>query len=224
MGQKIHPKGLRLGINEEWDSVWYAKGQEYSRNLLEDKKIRVFLKDELGRAGVSRIRIKRRASQIEVDVFAARPGMIIGKGGSEALALRDDLIRLTGKHIQLNILEEEQVETNGQLLAESVAQALEKRVSFRRAMKQVVNRALKAGALGIKVMVAGRLAGAEIARTEWYREGRVPLQTLRAKISYGFTEAFTIYGKIGVKVWVYKGDILPEKMPEKQPEEEYVES
>lgn len=222
MGQKVHPRGFRLGINEDWLSIWFAKGKEYSQNLLEDKKIRDYLKEELGKAGVSKIKIKRRANQIEVDVYAARPGMIIGRGGVEALALRGDLGKLTGKHIQLNILEEENVETNAQLLAESVALALEKRVSFRRAMKQVVNRALKAGAQGIKVGVAGRLAGAEIARREWYREGRVPLHTLRAVIDYGFTEALTIYGKIGVKVWVYKGEILDKK--EKTEEEEFAEA
>jgi small subunit ribosomal protein S3 len=224
VGQKIHPKAFRLGINEEWDSVWYAKGRDYARNLLEDNKIREYLKEELGKAGVSRVRIKRRANQIEVDLFAARPGMIIGKGGSEALVLRDDLKELTGKQIQLNIMEEEHVETNGQLLAESVATALEKRVSFRRAMKQVVNRALKAGGLGVKIMVAGRLGGSEIARTEWYREGRVPLHTLRANINYGFTEAFTIYGKIGVKVWVYRGEVLPKKVDKTLTEEEYNEA
>ena len=221
MGQKVHPKGLRLGIIDTWDSVWFARGRDFSSNLLEDKKIRDFLKEELGRAGVAAIKIKRRANQIEVDVYAAKPGMIIGKGGSEALALRDDLIKLTGKHIQLNIKEVENAETNALLLAESVAAALEKRVSFRRAMKQVVNRALKAGAQGVKVCVAGRLAGAEIARTEWYREGRVPLHTLRANVDYGFSEAFTIYGKIGIKVWVYKGDVVLDR--QEKTEEEYLE-
>jgi small subunit ribosomal protein S3 len=221
VGQKVHPKGLRLGIIDTWDSVWFARGRDFSSNLLEDKKIRDFLKEELGRAGVAAIKIKRRANQIEVDVYAAKPGMIIGKGGSEALALRDDLIKLTGKHIQLNIKEVENAETNALLLAESVAAALEKRVSFRRAMKQVVNRALKAGAQGVKVCVAGRLAGAEIARTEWYREGRVPLHTLRANVDYGFSEAFTIYGKIGIKVWVYKGDVVLDR--QEKTEEEYLE-
>lgn len=211
MGQKVHPKGFRLGISADWDSVWYA-GRNYADQVVEDRKIRSWLADRVAKAGVSRIRIKRRANQIEVDLFVARPGMVIGKGGAEAAAVRDELVKLLGgRAVQLNVLEQERIEANAQLLAESVASALVKRVAFRRVMRQVVSRAQKAGALGAKVNCAGRLAGSEIARSEWYREGRLPLHTLRARIDYGFTEAQTIYGKIGVKVWVYLGDVHPEK-------------
>lgn len=211
MGQKVHPKGFRLGIIENWDSVWYAD-RNYSDQLVEDSKLRRWLSDRVAKAGVSRIRIKRRANQIEIDLYVARPGMVIGKGGAEAALVRDELVKLLGgRSVQLNVLEEERIEANAQLLAESVASALIKRVAFRRVMRQVVSRALKAGALGAKVNCAGRLAGAEIARSEWYREGRLPLHSLRARIDYGFTEAQTIYGKIGVKVWVYLGDVVPEK-------------
>lgn len=211
MGQKVHPKGFRLGIIENWDSVWYAD-RNYSDQLVEDSKLRRWLADRVAKAGVSRIRIKRRANQIEIDLYVARPGMVIGKGGAEAAAVRDELVKLLGgRTVQLNVLEEDRIEANAQLLAESVASALIKRVAFRRVMRQVVSRALKAGALGAKVNCAGRLAGAEIARSEWYREGRLPLHSLRARIDYGFTEAQTIYGKIGVKVWVYLGDVVPEK-------------
>ncbi|MFA4858229.1 MAG: 30S ribosomal protein S3 [Candidatus Margulisiibacteriota bacterium] len=210
MGQKAHPKGLRLGIIEDWDSIWYAEGA-YADNLVEDKKIRDFLKGKLYRAGISRIRVARRANQIEIDLFTAKPGLIIGKGGREVTMLRDLLIGLVNKQVQLNVKEEPNAETCSQLVSENIAQQLEKRVSFRRAIKRTVTRVLRAGGKGVKIKVAGRLDGAEIARTEWYHKGRVPLQTLRARIDYGFAEAMTIYGKIGVKVWIFKGEVLPEK-------------
>ncbi len=210
MGQKIHPRGLRLGIVDDWDSNWYAEGQAYSDNLLEDSKIRSFLKNKLYKAGVSRVKIARRANQIEIDIHTAKPGLIIGKGGRDIGAVRDEVVLMTKKQVQINIKEENNPEANAQLVAENIALQLEKRVMFRRAMRQAVMKALRSGAKGIKVMVAGRLGGAEIARSEWYRKGRVPLHTLRAKIEYGFCEAMTLYGKIGVKVWVYKGDVLPQ--------------
>lgn len=210
MGQKIHPRGLRLGIIDDWDSTWYAEGQSYSENLMEDAKVRTFLKNKLYKAGVSKIRIARRANQIEIDIHTAKPGLIIGKGGRDIAAVRDEVVLLTKKQVQINIKEENNPEANAQLVAENIALQLEKRVMFRRATRQAVMKALRSGAKGIKIMVAGRLGGAEIARTEWVRKGRVPLHTLRAKIEYGFCEAITLYGKIGVKVWVYKGDVLPQ--------------
>lgn len=211
MGQKVHPKGLRLGIVEEWDSVWFAGKQEYPKLFKEDNKLRGFLKQSLYRAGISRIKISRRANQIEIDIFAARPGLIIGRAGKDVGLIREELAKMTGKQVQLNIHEEKGAESNAQLVAESIAAQLEKRVAHKRAMKQAVTRVLRARAKGIKIKLGGRLGGSEIARKEWYRVGRVPLHTLRAKIDYGFTEAMTIYGKIGVKVWIYKGDIIEEK-------------
>ncbi len=210
MGQKIHPRGLRLGIIEDWDSTWYAEGQTYSDNLFEDSKVRKFLKNKLYKAGVSKIKIARRANQIEIDIFTAKPGLIIGKGGRDIAAVRDEIVLMTKKQVQINIQEENNPEACAQLIAENIAVQLEKRVAFRRAMRQAVMKALRNGAKGIKVMAAGRLGGAEIARTEWYRKGRVPLHTLRARIEYGFCEAMTLYGKIGVKVWIYRGDVLPQ--------------
>jgi len=214
VGQKVHPKGLRLGIIEDWDSTWYSK-YEYADNVKEDLKIRKHLKHNLYKAGISKIKIKRRANQVEIDVYSAKPGLIIGRGGREVAAVRDELIKLTGKQVQLNVQEESNPETSSQLVAENVAYQLEKRVAYRRAMRQAVTKALRSGAKGIKIQCGGRLGGAEIARSEWYRKGRVPLHTLRAKIDYGFAEAMTIYGKIGIKVWIYKGDILGRK--EEQP-------
>ena len=210
MGQKVHPKGFRIGVIEGWDSNWYAEGN-YADNLEEDRLLRTFLKNKLYRAGVSKVRIARRANQIEVDLYTAKPGLIIGKGGRDVTALRDELVKKIGKQIQLNVREEPNAEICSQLVAENIAQQLEKRVSYRRAMKRSVTRVLRSGAQGVKIKVGGRLDGSEIARKEWYRRGRVPLQTLRARIDYGFTEAMTIYGKIGVKVWIYKGEVLPEK-------------
>ena len=220
MGQKTHPKGFRLGVTEHWDSLWFGDDDNYADRIQEDRKIRGFLKQKLYRAGVSKIIIRRRANQIEVDLFTARPGMIIGKGGKDAAVIREELVKLTGgKQVQFNIQEEESAEIHPQLVAENIAFQLEKRIAFRRAMRQAVMKSLRIGAKGIKVMVAGRLGGSEIARTEWYRRGRVPLHTLRAKIGYGFAEAMTLYGKIGVKVWVYRGDQLP-KANEPKPQAE----
>lgn len=209
MGQKIHPKGLRLGIIEEWDSFWYSGKQGFARLLKEDYDIRKHLKYILFRAGIARIKITRKANQVQIDIYSAKPGLIIGRGGKEIAAVRDDLIKRVGKQVQLDVHEEKNPDANALLLAESIAAQLEKRISFRRAMKQGVSRAMRAGAKGVKLMVAGRLGGSEIARTEKYRLGRVPLHTLRARIDYGFTEAMTMYGKIGVKCWIYKGEVLP---------------
>lgn len=214
MGQKIHPKGLRLGISEDWDAVWYAGKQEFGKYLIEDVGMRKYLKNTLYRAGIARIRISRRANQIQVDIYSARPGLIIGKGGKDIAVIRDELVKRYGKQISINILEEKNAEASAQLLAEGIASQLEKRIAHRRAMKQAISRGLRAHAKGVKVAVSGRLGGAEIARYEWYRVGRVPLHTLRAIIDYGFTEAMTIYGKIGIKVWVYKGDLLLKKASE----------
>jgi small subunit ribosomal protein S3 len=211
MGQKAHPKGLRLGIIETWDSNWIAGKKEYSTLMLEDLKVRKYLKHNLYKAGISKIKISRRANQIEINVYSAKPGLVIGRGGREVAALREELIKLTGRTVELNIQEEQNPEICAQLVAENITLQLEKRIAFRRAMKQAVAKALRSGAKGIKVMCGGRLNGAEIARSEWYRKGRVPLQTLRARIEYGFAEAMTVYGKIGVKVWIYKGDALTEK-------------
>ena len=209
MGQKIHPKGFRLGVIEGWESFWYASDQEFAKLLIEDINIRKYLKDSLYKAGISRIILSRKANQIEVDLYTAKPGLIIGKGGKEVAAIREDLTKKFGKTVQLNVHEETNPEASAQLVAENMASQLERRISFRRAMKQSVTRALRSGAKGVKIMCGGRLDGAEIARSEWYRMGRVPLHTLRAKIDYGFAEAMTLYGKIGIKCWIYKGDILP---------------
>ena len=211
MGQKINPRAFRLGITEEHNAVWFAGKNEYSKNVLEDFNLRKYLKETLYRAGIAKIRISRRAHQISADIYSARPGLIIGKGGKDVSAVRDELVKRFGKQIQLNILEESNPEGSAQLIAESVAAQLEKRVAYRRVMKQSISRALRSHVKGVKIAISGRLAGAEIARYEWYRVGRVPLHTLRANIDYGFTEAMTIYGKIGVKVWCYKGDIIKGK-------------
>jgi len=211
VGQKVHPKGLRIGIIETWDSNWFGGKKDYNVLMLEDLEIRKYIKHNLYKAGISKIKISRRANQVEVNVYSAKPGLIIGRGGREVALVRDELIKLTKKQVELNIQEEENPETCAQLVAENVAGQLEKRVAYRRVMKQAVAKALRSGAKGIKVMCGGRLNGAEIARSEWYRKGRVPLQTLRAIIDYGFAEAMTVYGKIGVKVWIYKGDYLTEK-------------
>ena len=204
MGQKVHPLGFRLGVTRTWDSKWYA-GKDYQRFLHEDLRIRKYLKEKLFHAGISRITIERAANKAKVFVHAAKPGIIIGKRAAGLDALRADLQKLTSTEIFLNIIEVRKVETESQLVAENIAAQLEKRVSFRRAMKRSVLSAMRFGAEGIKVMAAGRLAGHEIARSEWYREGRVPLHTLRADIEYGLAEAKTTYGVIGVKVWVFRG-------------------
>lgn len=209
MGQKTHPIGVRLGIIKTWDSRWYA-GKGYSDLLIEDISIRRALKDRLFHAGVPKIEIERAGQNMRVIIQTARPGIIIGKKGSEVEKLRKDLKDMTGKEVSIDIKEIRKPEVDAQLVAENVALQLEKRVAFRRAMKKSVASALRFGTLGVKISCAGRLAGAEIARSEWYREGRVPLHTFRADIDYGFAQAKTTYGIIGVKVWMYHGDILPE--------------
>jgi small subunit ribosomal protein S3 len=211
VGQKVNPKGLRVGIIKDWDSKWYADKRNYSTLLIEDQKIRKFTKKKLYAAGISNIQIERAANRVKVTIHTAKPGIVIGRGGTEVEALRQSLEKLTGKKVNVNIQEVKVPEVNAQLVAENVAQQLEKRIAFRRAIKQVIQRATKMGAKGIKVAVSGRLGGAEIARTEWASEGKVPLHTLRADVEYGFAEADTTYGKIGVKVWIYKGEVLPQR-------------
>ena len=209
MGQKVNPHGARVGVILDWSTKWYAGKKDFSNNLVEDYKLRKMLKEKLNQAGISHIDIERAAGKVTVSVFTAKPGIVIGKGGAGAETLKKQIEAFTGKSVNLNILEIKNPETNAQLVAENIAQQLEKRVSFRRAMKQSLGRAMKAGAKGIKTSVSGRLGGADIARTEGYHEGSIPLQTLRANIDYGFAEAKTTYGRIGVKVWIYKGQVLP---------------
>ncbi len=208
MGQKINPVGMRLQINRTWDSRWYADGDEYGDLLLEDIKIREFIKKECAQAGISRVIIERPHKKCRVSIHSARPGVIIGRKGADIEGLRKKLANLTDSELHLNIVEVRKPEVDAALVAESVAQQLERRVSFRRAMKRAVQNAMRMGALGIRINVAGRLGGAEIARTEWYREGRVPLHTLRADIDYTHKEAMTAYGIIGIKVWIFKGEIM----------------
>src|SRR6266545_2354932 len=207
MGQKVNPYGFRLGVTTDWKSRWYSD-KDYQKYLHEDIEIRRYLKQGLTHAGISRVDIERTRDRVRVDIHTARPGVVIGRRGAEADKIRADLDRITGKQVTLNILEVKGAETDAQLVAQGVAEQLASRVSFRRAMRRAVNSAMKGGAKGIRVQCSGRLGGAEMARTEWYREGRVPLHTLRADIDYGFSEAKTTYGVIGVKVWVYKGDTL----------------
>jgi small subunit ribosomal protein S3 len=209
VGQKVHPKGLRIGIIKDWDAKWYAE-KDYSDLLLEDIKLREYIKKRLFAAGISKVEIERAASRIKISIHTAKPGIVIGRGGSEVEALRKELEKRTGKHVNINIVEVKVPELDAQLVAENVAAQLVRRIAFRRAMKQTVARSMRMGAQGIKISCSGRLAGAEIARTEWYNEGKVPLHTLRADIDYGFAEADTTYGKIGVKCWIYKGEVLPE--------------
>ena len=215
MGQKVSPHGLRVGIIKDWSSKWYANKQNFAEYLAEDNKIRKYLKNTLKSAGISSINIERKASDVKVNVMAAKPGMIIGKGGSAIEELKKKLEKMTGKTVSLNIEEVKNIDMDAVLVAESIASALERRISFRKAMKQAMAKTMKAGAKGIKTQVSGRLGGAEIARAEHYSEGTIPLQTLRADIDYGFAEALTTYGIIGVKVWIYKGDILPAKKESK---------
>lgn len=210
MGQKVHPIGLRIGIIRDWDGRWFAE-KDYATFLHEDIKIRRLIKQKLYNSGIARVEIERAANRIKVTIHTARPGMVIGRGGTEVEKLRKELEELTGKQISLNIAEVKNPELNAQLVAESIAAQLEKRVSFRRAMKQAITRTMRLGALGMKVACSGRLMGAEIARTEGYSEGKVPLHTLRADIDYGFSEANTTYGKIGVKVWINRGEVLQAK-------------
>jgi len=208
LGQKVHPYGFRLGIIKDWRSRWYAE-KEYGANLQEDLRIRSFVKKRLTHAGVSVVEIERKSNRVHVIIHTARPGIVIGKKGAEIETLKKDLQKFAKKEVSITIQEIRRPETDAQLTAENVAMQLERRVAFRRAMKKTVLSSMKLGAKGIKINVAGRLGGAEMARSEWYREGRVPLHTLRADIDYGFAEARTTYGKIGVKVWIYKGEVLP---------------
>lgn len=210
MGQKVNPKGFRVGVIRDWDSRWYAR-KEYSDYLLEDYQIRKYLKKRLYDSGISRIEIERAAGRVKVNIFTAKPGIVIGRGGAEVESLKKALEKMTGKKVNIYINEVKKPELDAQLVAESVASALERRIAFRRAMKQAVGRTMRMGAGGIKLMCSGRLGGAEIARTEWISDGKVPLHTLRADIDYAIAEADTTYGKIGIKCWIYKGEVLPER-------------
>ena len=211
MGQKMHPHGLRVGIIKDWNSKWYADKKNFGDYLVEDHKIREYVKKKLFVSGISKIEIERTAKFVKVNVYTAKPGLVIGKGGAIAENLKTDLQKMIGKDVNLNIVEVKNIDLDAQLVAENICAQLERRISFRRAMKQCMQKTMKAGALGIKTSVSGRLAGADMARTEFYKEGTIPLQTLRADIDYGFYEADTTYGKIGVKVWIYKGEVLPAK-------------
>ena len=211
MGQKVHPNGLRVGVIKDWNSRWYADDKNFSDYLVEDYKIRKFVKSKLFVSGISKIEIERTAKFVKVNVYTAKPGLVIGKGGNLAEELKKQLSKMIGKDVNLNIVEVKNIDLDAQLVAENICNQLERRISFRRAMKQAMQKTIKAGALGIKTAVSGRLGGADMARTEFYKEGTIPLQTLRADIDYGFYEANTTYGKIGVKVWIYKGEVLPEK-------------
>lgn len=210
MGQKVNPHGLRVGIIKDWDSKWYADG-EFADFLVEDYNIREYLKKKLYSAGIAKIEIERASDRVKVVIYTAKPGVVIGKGGAEIEITKKELTKLTGKKVLVDIKEIKRPDKDAQLVAENIAQQLENRVSFRRAMKSCMGRTMKAGAEGIKAAVSGRLGGADIARTEFYSEGTIPLQTLRADIDYGFAEADTTYGKLGVKVWIYKGEVLPTK-------------
>ena len=214
MGQKVHPTGVRVGIIKDWNSKWYADSKNFADYLVEDQKIRKFLKKKLFLAGISKIEIERTAKMVKINLFTAKPGIVIGKGGAGAETIKQEVEKLINKDVNLNIVEVKDADTDAQLVAENIAGQLERRISFRRAMKQCMQKTMKAGALGIKTAVSGRLGGADMARTEFYKEGNIPLQTLRADIDYGFAEADTTYGKIGVKVWIYKGEVLPTKKVE----------
>ena len=211
MGQKMDPHGLRVGVIKDWNSKWYANSKDFSDYLIEDYKIRKYLKNKLFASGISKIEIERTAKFVRVNVYTAKPGLVIGKGGAIAETLKNELSKMINKDVNLNIVEVKNIDIDAQLVAENICNQLERRISFRRAMKQCMQKAMKAGALGIKTSVSGRLGGADMARTEFYKEGTIPLQTLRADIDYGFYEANTTYGKIGVKVWIYKGEVLPTK-------------
>ena len=211
MGQKVNPHGLRVGVIKDWDSKWYAEDADFSEFLVEDYNIRKFLKEKLFAAGISKIEIERASDRVKVIIYTAKPGVVIGKGGAEIEKTKKELSKLTDKKVLVDIKEIKRPDKDAQLAAENVAAQLENRVAFRRAMKSVMGRAMKAGALGIKTSCSGRLGGADMARTEFYSEGTIPLQTLRADIDYGFAEADTTYGKVGVKVWIYKGEVLPTK-------------
>lgn len=210
MGQKVHPVGLRVGIIRDWDSKWFG-GKDYADLLHEDIRIREYLQKRLQDAALSKVEIERAANRVNISIYTAKPGLVIGKGGKEVEALRFALAKLTGKKVHININEVKTPELDANLVAENIAQQLERRISFRRAMKQSIQRSLRAGAKGIRTQVSGRLDGKDIARTEGYNEGTVPLHTLRADIDYGFAEAHTTYGRLGVKVWIYRGEVLPTK-------------
>ena len=208
MGQKVNPNGFRVGVIRDWNTRWYASKKDFADFLVEDRKIRDHVKAKYFAAGISRIELERAAGKITVKIRTSRPGMLIGRGGAGVDAIRADISKLIGKPVNINILEIRNADTDAQLVAENIAAQLEKRISFRRAMKQAMGRSMKAGAKGIKLMCAGRLGGAEIARSEGYHDGSIPLQTMRADIDYGFAEAHTTYGRLGVKVWIYKGEVL----------------
>ena len=208
MGHKVNPHGFRVGVIKDWDSRWFAKDNVFGDTLVEDYNLRKTLKKQLAAAGIPKIEIERDASKVRIHIHCAKPGMVIGKGGAEIEKLRQQCEKMLGKPVTINIVEVKYPDTDAQLVAENIAQQLEKRISFRRAMKQCIGRAMKGGARGIKTQVSGRLGGAEIARSEQYHDGTIPLQTLRADIDYGFAEAATTYGRIGVKVWIYRGEVL----------------
>ncbi|MDR1619392.1 MAG: 30S ribosomal protein S3 [Clostridiales bacterium] len=208
MGQKVNPNGFRVGVIRDWNTRWYASKKDFADYLVEDKQLRDYVKKKYFAAGISRIEIERAANKITVNIFTSRPGMLIGKGGAGIELIKEDIAKELKKGVNVNIMEIRNADTDAQLVAENIAAQLEKRISFRRAMKQAMGRSMKAGAKGIKLMCAGRLGGAEIARSEGYHDGSIPLQTMRADIDYGFAEASTTYGRIGVKVWIYKGEVL----------------
>ena len=208
MGQKVNPNGLRVGVIKDWESRWYAKKQDFGNTLVEDYELREYLLETLAPAGVPKVEIERSASRVRINIHVAKPGMVIGRGGAEIEKLKATLEKKLGKSVSLNIVEIKNPDVNAQLVAENIAAQLERRISFRRALKQAIGRAMKLGAKGIKCQASGRLGGAEIARSETYKEGTIPLQTIRADIDYGFAEAKTTYGRIGVKVWIYSGEVL----------------
>ena len=216
MGQKINPTGLRIGVIKDWESRWYAKKSDFGATLVEDYELREYLLETLAPAGVPKVEIERTAKRVRINIHVAKPGMVIGRGGAEIEKLKATLEKKLGKEVSLNIIEVKNPDVNAQLVAESIASQLERRISFRRALKQAIGRAMKLGARGIKCQVSGRLGGAEIARSETYKEGTIPLQTIRADIDYGFAEAKTTYGRIGVKVWIYTGEVLQVSNNEKR--------
>lgn len=220
MGQKVHPKGFRMGVIRNWDSNWYAN-RDYTELLHEDYQVRNYVKEHFYLAGISRIEIQRTGNRIRITIHTAKPGIVIGRGGQEVEKLKVQLSKMTNKNVNINIQEIKKPELDAQIVAENVAQQLEKRISFRRAMKQTVGRTMRAGGIGIRIAISGRLGGAEIARREWYTEGKVPLHTLRADIDYGFAEANTTYGKIGIKVWINRGEVMPEA--KQRPQQKKVE-
>ena len=209
MGQKVHPNGFRLGVIRDWDAKWFATGSKYAASLVSDQKVRAYVRSKLANAAVSRVELVRPGGNLIVTIYTGRPGIVIGKKGEDIERLRKGLMSLTGAPVQISVEEIRKPELDANLVADNICQQLEKRMMFRRAMKRAVQNSMRLGAQGVKVMVAGRLNGAEIARSEWHREGRVPLHTLRADVDYGFSEAHTTYGVIGVKVWIFKGEILP---------------